>query len=82
VERSKIVESSFPFHLVAGGFILLLLIIALTSLFWLWMLIDAVRREFDNPGFKILWIAVIFFLHFLGAVVYYFAGRDMGSLPV
>lgn len=37
--------------------------------FSLWMLIDAITRDFDN---KIVWIIVIIFLNFAGALLYYF----------
>ena len=36
---------------------------------WLWMLVDALTNEPDTNQ-KILWFLVIFFLHFIGAIVY------------
>lgn len=61
------------------GILFLLFFIALGVLafvFWIWMLIDAIK----NPGLsdteKIVWVLVIVFLHFLGALVYFFAGRS------
>lgn len=57
-----------------SGIILLLLISALLSaLFWLWMLIDCLRRDFENEGDKLVWTLVILFTNGLGATVYYFA---------
>ena len=38
--------------------------------FWLWMLVDALINEPDTNQ-KILWFLVIFFLHFIGAIVYF-----------
>jgi hypothetical protein len=73
--------SVFPFHLAGGLIVAVLLLILLASIFWLWMLIDAVRRDFDPPVMKAVWVAVVFFGHLLGAVVYYFAGRETGHLP-
>ena len=52
------------------------------SIFWLWMLIDAIRRDFADPIMKVVWIVVVLFGHLLGAIVYYFAGRERGRLPV
>ena len=46
------------------------------SVFWLWMLIDALVNEPDT-GQKILWFLVIFFLHLVGAIIY-FAIRKAG----
>jgi len=46
----------------------------LASIFWLWMLIDALMNE-PTTNDKILWFLVIFFLHLLGALIYYFVRR-------
>jgi hypothetical protein len=73
--------SVFPYHLAAGMFIFILLLILLASVFWLWMLVDAVRREYEVPAMKVVWVLAVFFGHLLGAVVYYFAGRETGRLP-
>ena len=45
------------------------------SVFWLWMLIDALVNEPDT-GQKILWFLVIFFLHFIGALIYFVVRRS------
>jgi hypothetical protein len=52
--------------------------IALT-IFWLWMLIDAVTNE-PTTEQKILWFLVIFFLHFVGALIYLVV-RKSGRVP-
>jgi len=48
-----------------------------TFVFWIWMLIDCLKRpdeNFSNPGpnTKLTWALIIIFTHFLGAVLYYF----------
>jgi len=58
---------------IAGGLfgmmaVIWLLVIAAT-IFWLWALIDALTNE-PTTNDKILWFLVIFFLHFVGALVY------------
>jgi len=50
--------------LIFGGPVFLLLFV-----FWLWMLIDCAKREFDD---KALWIILLIFLNFIAAVLYYF----------
>ena len=45
-----------------------------TSVFWLWMLIDALTNETETEQ-KLLWFLVIFCLHFVGALVYYFVRK-------
>ena len=47
------------------------------SVFWLWMLVDALVNERDTNQ-KILWFLVIFFLYFVGAIIY-FAVRKSGG---
>ena len=48
----------------------------LATVFWLWMLIDCIKRDFKD---KILWIILIVLLHLLGAVLYYFIVKRPSS---
>lgn len=41
----------------------------LTTIFTIWMIIDAAKRDFDQ---KVMWILLMVFLGFLPAVIYYF----------
>lgn len=43
--------------------------------FWIWMLISAVQNKGLGEGEKIGWVLVIIFLHFLGALLYFFIGH-------
>jgi glycerol-3-phosphate acyltransferase PlsY len=63
----------------AGGFFVVFLVIALlTSIFWVWMLIDCLVS--NKPATeKLLWVLVIFFLHILGAILYFLIGRGTRS---
>lgn len=54
-------------------FIVLMIIALLATIFWIYMLVDCLKRKFKKDTDKVLWALVIFFLHFVGAVVYYFA---------
>lgn len=51
------------------------------TIFWIVMLVDAIRREFRDSNLKIVWVLVLVFTHLLGALIYFFAGRSMGRLP-
>ena len=51
------------------------------SIFWLWMLIDALVNE-PTTNEKILWFLVIFFLHFIGALIYFFVRRSARARPL
>ena len=44
-----------------GGFIL-----------WIWMLVDAAKRNFPKSDDKVLWILVIVLAGIIGAIIYYF----------
>ena len=61
-----------------GGMLALMVIFWIigiaATIFWLWMLVDALVNETRTEE-KILWFLVIFFLHFLGAVIYFFVRR-------
>ena len=64
-----------PFTFIAGFGIIGILLAVLTSIFWLWMLIDAITSSRSNSTEKLVWILVIFFGHILGALIYFFVGR-------
>ncbi len=42
------------------------------TIFWVWMLIDAIQRKFPNENDKVLWILVILLAGGIGAIIYYF----------
>jgi hypothetical protein len=50
--------------------------------FWIWMLISAVQNNGLSDGEKIAWVLVIVFLHWLGALLYYFIGHPKRITPV
>jgi hypothetical protein len=50
--------------------ILFCVVALVATVFWLWMLVDALTNEPDTNQ-KILWFLVIFFLHFIGALIYF-----------
>ena len=62
--------------LIAGMFALAFFV------FWIWMLIHAVTNKGLGDGEKIAWVLVIFFLHFIGALIYFFIGRPKGTAAV
>jgi hypothetical protein len=69
--------------MIAAGFSLTLLCLfgfifaigILGSIFWIWMLIDCLTKEPDEGNSKLVWALVIFFTHFVGAAIYFFARR-------
>jgi uncharacterized membrane protein len=61
-----------------GGLLgLLFFLIAVGAfVFWIWMLIDAITNKGLAGTEKIIWVLVVLFLHFLGALIYFFVGRQ------
>jgi hypothetical protein len=63
-----------------GGFeILFLLFLAPIALaafaFWIWMLIHAATNKCLTDTEKLMWVLIIVFVHFVGALIYYFVGK-------
>jgi hypothetical protein len=48
--------------------------------FWIWMLVDAIKNQGLTEGEKIGWVLAIVFLHFVGAALYFFIGRPKRKL--
>lgn len=72
-----------------GEFILMLLAIffllpiALAVVaFWIWMLISAIQNKGLSEGEKIAWVLAIVFLHWLGALIYFFVGHPKRNTPL
>ena len=59
-----------PFFFTMGIFGFLIAILG--TVFWLWVLIDCVKRSFKSDAEKIVWVLVLILLGLLGAVIYYF----------
>jgi len=62
-------------------FILMLGVIALAaSVFWIWMLVDAITNKQLNDSDKLIWVLVIIFTHFIGGLIYFFVGRNQTAV--
>lgn len=55
--------------------IIFMLIVLIASIFWIWMLIDVLTSSMP-VGEKVLWFLVVFFLHLVGAIIYYVVRRS------
>jgi prolipoprotein diacylglyceryltransferase len=53
--------------------LLVLAIIVLAIIFWIYMLVDSIKRKYKDENDKIVWVLVIVLLGIIGAVIYYFA---------
>ncbi len=61
--------------------ILFLLFILATTVFWIWALVDVIRRpgETLQRGSQLFWALVIAVTHTVGAVAYLLFGRPRGA---
>lgn len=61
------------FGLLFWLFILVMILFSIASMvFWVVMLIDAIKRDFPGANDKLLWILILVFAGAIGAVIYYF----------
>jgi hypothetical protein len=65
-----------PFDIFAGFGAILSLLGILAFVFWIWMLVDCIQNQHHQGTEKVVWVLVIVFLHFLGALIYFFIGRE------
>jgi Phospholipase_D-nuclease N-terminal len=55
-------------------YLLMMIAFLLATVFWVWMIVDCAQNE--PPGNdKIVWIIIIVFTHWIGALLYYFVRR-------
>lgn len=53
-----------------------LMVIGLALLvFWVWMLVDCATKEPSQGNDKIVWILIIVFTHWIGALIYFLVRR-------
>jgi len=61
---------------IALLFVLVFLLIGIGgTVLWVWMLVDCATKEPSEGNDKIVWILVIVFTHFIGALIYLLARR-------
>ena len=62
----------YVFKFIIKIFLIILPFIIIFGAFWLWMLIDCARRQFED---KTMWILLILFFNVIGAILYFFTVR-------
>ena len=43
---------------------------------WIWALVDIIRSDFKDIGIKIVWFLLVFFIPFLGFILYVILGTS------
>lgn len=63
---------------VVGGFMSMMaffwILAIAATVFWIWAIVHALTHERTSED-KILWFLVIFFLHIIGAIIYFVVRR-------
>lgn len=60
-----------------GGMLLVIIVLGIAGLaLWVWALIDAIQNPSLDPTMRVVWILVIIFTNWLGALIYLLAGRS------
>lgn len=45
------------------------------TVLWIWMIIDCATKEPDTGNDKVIWILIIVFTHWIGALIYFLVRR-------
>jgi len=62
--------------MIASLFFLAFLALALAgTVFWILMIIECATKEPSEGNDKLVWILIIIFTHWIGALIYYFVRR-------
>ncbi len=68
--------------LMAGLVLCLVFSGVFAMVFWLWMLVDAIRNRGLSDGEKIGWVIAIAILHVLAAIAYFIFGHPKSKTPL
>jgi len=57
-------------------FAVLMMLISLGgTAFWIWMLVDCAVNEPSQGNDKLIWVLILVFTHFIGALIYFIVRR-------
>lgn len=62
--------------MIGSSFGLFFLLLGITgTILWIWMIVECATKEPNQGNEKIVWILVIIFTHWIGALIYLFVRR-------
>ncbi len=68
-------------EILLGLNLFLLFIIVGMFAIWIWAMIDIITSKFKEDLMQVVWLLVVFFLPFIGVLLYLLLGRNMKRLP-
>jgi hypothetical protein len=66
----------WPFEIFGGFAIIAFAVAIITTVIWIWALVDCLQNPRIRGTEKLVWVLVILFLHILGALIYFLVGRQ------
>jgi hypothetical protein len=61
---------------IEASFMLFFLLLGITGMvFWIWMIVECATKEPSQGNDNIVWIVIIVFANWIGALIYYFVRR-------
>lgn len=70
-------DSLWAFPFLAAGFGIMMIVGILLLIFWIWMIVDAAKRNFRNMVEKVIWIIIIVLGGWIGALIYFIVIRNI-----
>jgi len=68
-------------EMLFGLELFLLFIIVGLFLIWIWAMMDIITSKFKEDLMQIVWLLIVFFLPFIGVLLYLLIGRNMKRIP-
>ena len=67
---------------ILGIFLVSGIIGLITTIFWIWMIIDCIGNGSLTGTAKIIWLLVVIFLPLVGSLLYFFLARGGTARPL
>ncbi len=66
---------------MVGSALLLAFLCVALCIVWIWAIVDVIKSDFKDSAVKFIWIAVLIFIPFVGAIIYPFVGKSTKKPP-
>lgn len=63
-------------YFMMGSVLLLTFLGVALCIVWIWAIVDVIKSDFKDATVKFVWIAVLIFIPFVGAIIYPFVGKS------
>ena len=68
-------------EMLIGMELFLIFIVVGFFIIWVWALMDIITSKFQEDLMQVVWLLVVFFLPFIGVLLYLLIGRAMKLIP-